>query len=117
MVTNNERWVYKVFKRVPNSPYEWDREVSFTFKGRPASQQEKRIYRIQQGVNGGSDSLFVYATNIPNEIDVGDKIIFQKKEWEVKSVGYYYDASRFVNPNLMNEEYIAKKCPKGINIQ
>lgn len=117
MVTNNEKYILSLYKRKPNTPYEWEDKPSITFRGRPASQVERKMYRIQQGVNGGTDSTYIYVTNLPDIVKEGDKILFNGKEWTVASVGYYFDATRFINPSLMSDEYIAKKCPKGINIQ
>ena len=116
-IVNNEKYEYKVFKRKLNSPYEWENDPITAFKGRPASQFEKKQYRIQKGVNGGTDSIFVICSNLPPVVDVKDKIIFLGKEWTVESVGYYFDEARFVNAGLFSEEYIASKCPKGLNLQ
>lgn len=118
MITvGNERFVYKVIKRVPNSSYEYEKEVSTIFKGRPANQYEIKQYRIQQGVNGNTDSIFVISSNLPAEIKPNDRIIFLGKIWTVMSTGYYFDNSRFVNPSIFSDEYIAARCPKGINLQ
>lgn len=116
-VTSNERYIFTLYKRKENSPYEWSDVPSCTFKGRPASQFERKVYRIQQGVNGGTDSIFVVCSNLPDNVKEKDKIVYLGKEWTVQSVGYYFDEARFVNPSIMSEEYIAKKCPKGMNLQ
>ena len=115
--TNNEKYLLGLFKRKENSPYEWDNTPDISFKGRPASQKEVKQYRIQQGVNGGTDSVFVFTSNLPKIVKPGDKIVFMGKEWMVKSTGYYFDESRFVNAGLMSDDYIERKCPKGINIE
>lgn len=118
MITvGNERFTYKVYKRVPNSPYEWEKTPHAIFKGRPANQLEKKQYRIQQGVNGNSDSVFVICTNLPKDVSIKDKVTFLGKEWTVASIGYYFDQSRFVNAGIFNDEYIQARCPKGINLQ
>ena len=117
IVTNNERYTCKLKKRLPNSAYEWEKEYSRTFKARPANQMEKKQYRIQQGVNGGSDSQFIVCSNLPDNIKDGDKVAYLGKEWTVMSVGYYFDESRFVNAGLFSDEYIQSRCPKGINLQ
>lgn len=117
IVVNNETYRYKVFKRKENSPYEWQDAPITTFKGRPASQFEKKQYRIQQGVNGATDSVFVISSNLPKELQIKDKVVFQGKEWTVASIGYYYDEAKFVNAGLFSDEYIAARCPKGINLQ
>lgn len=117
LVVGNERYILKVYKRVPNSPYEWEPTPSIVFKGRPASQVEKKLYRIQQGAHSGSDSTYVVTSNLRLDIQVEDKIEFLGKEWIVESTGYYFDESRVVNPGVMNEKYIAKRCPKGLTLQ
>ena len=117
MLVTNEKYRLELFKRKHNSSYEWETEPSCYFKGRPASQYERKLYRIQQGVNGGTDSIFVICSNLPEEVREKDKIIFLGQEWTVASVGYYFDESRFVNPAILSDEYIASKCPKGISLQ
>lgn len=117
IIVNNEKYIFELYKRVPNSPYEWETTPAATFKGRPASQFEIKQYRIQQGVNGGTDSVFIVCSNLPKEVDEKDKIVYLGKEWSVASVGYYFDEARFVNPGLMSDKFIASKCPKGINLQ
>lgn len=115
--TNNERFTLELHKRVPNSSYEWEKEPTCKFKGRPANQKEIKQYRIQQGVNGNSDSQFVLASNLPANVKPQDKIFYQGKEWTVMSIGYYYDSTRFVNEGAFRQEYIEKRCPKGLNLQ
>ena len=118
MITvSNERYIYEVYKRVRNSPYEWEKTPSLTFRGRPASQWEIKTYRIQQGVNGNNDSTYIICSNLPIELQPQDKIVFMGKEWIVESTGYYYDQARFVNPSVMSDDYIASRCPKGVALQ
>ena len=117
IVVGNERFTYTVYKRVPNSPYEWEKAPFATFRGRPASQLERKRYRIQQGVEGGSDSVFVISSNLPQGIKEKDKVLFLGKEWTVVSVGFYFDEARIINPAVMSDEYIQKRCPKGIALQ
>jgi len=117
MLVSNERYVLALYKRKKNSAYEWEEEPTLWFKGRPANQIEIKNYRVQQGVNANTDSTYVFCSNLPENVKPGDKIFFLDKEWTVASTGYYFDNARFVNPALMSEEYIAKRCPKGINIQ
>lgn len=114
---NNERYEFKCYKRQKNSKYEYEPQPSFIFKGRPANTLERKNYRIQKGVNGGSDSQFVYSTNLPDNVDIGDRIEYLGKVWTVQSVGYYFDASRIANPMAFSEKQIINRCPKGINIQ
>ena len=118
MITvGNERFTFKVIKRVPNSSYEYEKKVSIVFRGTPANQIEVKLYRIQQGVNGNTDSIFVVSSNLPDTLKPQDKVEFMGKIWTVMSTGYYFDNSRFVNPGSFSDEYIAARCPKGINLQ
>lgn len=115
--TNNETYELEVIKRVKNSAYEYEEAPTIRFKGRPANTMEKRNYRILKGVNGNSDSQFIFATNLPEIVDIGDQIKFLGKIWSVQSVGYYFDANRIANAGAFNEEQIVARSPKGINIQ
>lgn len=117
LVSNNEKYPLQLYKRKENSPYEWEDAPYLNFKGRPASQMEIKQYRIQQGVNGGTDSVFVVCSNLPESVKVADKVVFLGKEWTVASRGFYFDEARFVNPGIMSNEYISSKCPKGLNLQ
>ena len=115
--TNDEKYVLQLFKRVKNSPYEYEAVPSLSFNGRPASQVEKKLYRVMKGVNGNTDSVFVKATNLPEDVNVGDKITFLGKEWSVMSVGYYFDQARFINASCLSELQIIERCPKGLNLE
>jgi len=115
--TNNEHYLLNLTKRKPNSKYEYEDAPCCTFRGRPASQVEKKNYRVMKGVNGNTDSTFVYVSNLPNTVDVGDQVNFMGKIWQVLSIGYYFDAARFVNPSCLSEEQIMARCPKGLNLQ
>lgn len=107
---------FKVYKRQENSSYKWNEAPSITFLGRLANDVERKEYRIQAGVNGGKESVFVLSSNLPSDIAIGDRIDFMKKQWVVGSIGFYYTQSRVVNYKVMNEEKMMKKCPKGITL-
>lgn len=115
--TNDEKYELELYKRIKNSDYEWEKAPLLTFKGRPASQVEVKKYRVQKGVNGNTDSVFVKTTNLPNEVSVGDKVKFLGKIWSVQSIGYYFEEARLVNPSIFDEERLIERCPKGINLQ
>lgn len=117
ITTSNERLPFEVYKRVKNSAYEYEDHPSIMFKGRVASQIERKHYRIETGVNGNSDSIFVLSSNLPKDVEINDQVLFMGKKWTVMSVGYYFDEARFVNPGIMNNTYIASRCPKGLNLQ
>lgn len=118
MITaQGESCEFLVYTRKDNSPYEWKDAPSLRFLGRMANDIEKKQYRIQQGVNGGTDSVFVLSSNLPAEIKISDKIVFMNKEWTVISVGYYFNQSRVLNNKVMSPAKLAEKCPKGLNLQ
>ena len=116
IVSPNERYEAQIFKLKPNSSFEYESVPYATFRCRPATQSEVKRYRIQQGVEGNSDSTYVFASNLPEKVNPRDRVKFQGKIWSVESVGYYYENNRLVSPNLMSEEYVASRCPKGIAI-
>lgn len=118
MITaQGESCEFLLYKRIGNSAYEWDKHPSLRFLGRMANDIEKKQYRIMQGVNGGTDSVFVLSSNLPSEVKIGDKIIFLNKEWTVMSTGYYFNQSRVVNNKVMSPEKLMERCPKGLNLQ
>ena len=112
-----ENYELKLWKRKENSAYEWEEAPALIFYGRPASKIERKKYRIQKGVLGATDSTYVVCTNLPETIKEGDRIDFLGKEWKVESVGYFFDENLIVNPRIMSDEYIAKRCPKGMTLQ
>lgn len=118
MITvGNERYTYSVYKRIPNSAYEYETVPSITFRGRPASQLEKKNYRITQGQNGSTNSIFVISSNLPQDLKPNDRVEFLGKTWLIINIGYYFDESRFVNAGVFSNEYIQKRCPKGLSLQ
>ena len=114
--TNNETYEFKIISRKKNSAYETEPAKTFTFKGRVANTQERSKYRLQLGVNVNADSLYIFATNLPEDIKPGDRIIGIGLDESIESVGYYYDLNGIVNASLFSEDYIIARCPKGITI-
>ena len=117
IVTNDERYDFEKVSRIPNSAYEYETTVDITFKGRPANQVEKKNYRIQAGAHSSTDSTYIFSSNLPSEIKIGDKIRYLGKIWVVESVGYYLEQAIIINPSIFNEKYIADRCPKGITLR
>lgn len=108
----------QVFKRVANSAYEYEQVPSLTFKGKIANNIERKQYHIQRGVNGNTDSLFIFSSNMPfKDLKVGDLIVVLGEKHYIQSIGYYINENKIVNMGLFNEDYIIEKSPKGINIQ
>ncbi len=114
MLTNNENHILS-FCPVLDNKWDFD-ENAITFRGRPASNYEKKTYNIQKGVKVRSDSLFIYSTNLPENIKADDKVMYLGKIWTVESVGYYLDQNKIIDASIFNEEYIAANSPKGITL-
>lgn len=112
----DENYTIKLKPTIPNSEFlSSDEEI--IVKCRPASNLEKKEYRIQQGVVGSEESVYIYCSNLTAPIKVGDRLEFLGQRKVVTSVGYYYDKNLFINPSAFDPEYIISKCPKGITLQ
>lgn len=116
IVVNDEQYEFELYPRVQNSAFVREDHPSVYFKGRPANDLEKKSYRIQAGVQGGTDSVYIICSNLPASVEISDQIKYLGKIWTVVSVGYYFRNSNITNPRLMSDEYLAKQCPKGIVI-
>ena len=116
IVSRGETYLLKVYPRKEDSPYEYEGNP-YVFYGRPASQLEKKNYRIQQGVEGNSDGVFIYASNMPSSVKIGDKVEFMGKHWTIQSIGFYFDSSLIVNAGIMSDKYIEERSPKGVSLQ
>lgn len=112
----NETYEFVLIPRIKNSPYEYDTKNKIIFKGRPANTQEKKLYRLQQGVNTGVDSVYIYTSNLPDDIKVGDKVKFLGMTQVVESIGYYYDINNLTNASLFDDEYVIARCGKGLTL-
>lgn len=114
IATIGETIEFKLYHRKENSPYEWEESPALIFFGRMANNLEKKQYRIQQGVNGSNESVYVLSSNLPSEVRVGDKIKYLNKETNIVNIGYYINNSRIVNYKCMSSKYILSRSPKGI---
>lgn len=117
IATFGESFELKLYKRKKNSSYEWEDTPTRVFFGRPANAKEKKNYRIQQGVQGNAESLYILCSNLPNDVKPKDMIIFNGDEYTVETIGVFYENSRIVNNHIMSSEYIDSRCPKGITLQ
>ena len=68
IAVRGESFQLKLFKRKQNSPYEWEEAPAYIFFGRPANSKEKKNYRIQQGVMGNAEGLYLICSNLPVDI-------------------------------------------------
>lgn len=116
IVARGETYPLERFKRKDNS-FEWEDFPDIRFFGRPANNMEKRNYRVQQGVEGNTDGVYVLTSNLPKEIQPKDKIKFMGKIWTIASIGYYFDESRVVNASAFSDDYLISLCPKGLALQ
>jgi len=117
MVSRGETFLLELFKRKKNSDYEYEDAPCAWFKGRPAQALEKNSYAIQRGITNGNDEMYVFATNIPVEVSVGDRIRFLGKMWSVSSVGVYIEEARYVNAEIMDAGKLLASCPKGLTLK
>lgn len=115
--TNNETDTLKLIKREKNSAYETEEAGVIYFKGRPANNAEKRNFRLLKGVHGNEESIYIYCSNLPNDVKVGDTIEFRGSLKFVESIGYYYNESRVLNASIMNDDYLIARSPKGISLK
>ena len=117
MVSRGETFLLELFRRKKNSDYEYEDAPSAWFKGRPAKALEKDTYAIQRGVMNGKDDMYVFATNLPTDVSVGDRIRFLGKMWSVSSVGIYIEEARYVNAGIMDANKLLEACPKGLTLK
>lgn len=110
-----ENYRFEHFKKTPNSSYQFS-DTGTLFKGRFATASEKRSYNITLGVEGGRDGTFIMATRMPEDIEPNDRIRFGDRLWIVQSVGYYFQDNGVLRSDLMKDEYLAARCPKGITV-
>lgn len=117
MITaRGENYEALVYKRKPNSAYEYEDKPSLVFMCRPASSIEKKKYRIIKGVNASTTSTYLFASNLPDVISDGDKIFFVGKMWTIESVGCYIQDAIVMNGKVMANQYILDRSPKGLTI-
>ena len=115
IVARGENHLCKIYPRGSNL-YEWQEAPGTYFYGRPAEKAEKRIYRVQQGVNANDSGVYLLSSNLPTNLNVEDKVEFMGRVWTVVSIGYYYDESRIVNARNFDVDYLIERCPKGVQL-
>lgn len=117
MISRGETYLLTLYKRKKNSAYETEETPLLTFYGRPAKPVERNFYAIQQGVSNGVDEVFIYASTLPAQVSVGDKVFYMGKYWTIQSVGVYLEATRVVNASIMNPEKLMARAPKGLTLR
>jgi len=113
---SNETYVFTLYKRIPNT-YDYETAPKLTFKGRPTNNYENKLYRIKKGVNANEKSVFIMATNLPENVEELDKVVFMGKEMVVESTGYFLNDSGIVDASFMSSEYLESRSPKGLTLK
>lgn len=104
-----------VLGKVKDNEWIYD-ETAIRFKGKPASSSEQKRYVVTKGFVNNRNSVFIIATNLPEEIKVDDKVMFLGTEKIVTSVGYYFDKNQLVDAGIFDPDYIKAISPKGITL-
>lgn len=117
MVSRGEIYTLTLYKRKKNSAYEYEDVPKCTFHGRPAKNVEKNSYALQNGVMNGIDDTFIFATKLPTDVSVGDRVYYLGKFWSVSSVGVYLEELRMVNASIMDDKKLMERAPKGLTLK
>lgn len=112
-----ETYILKLYKRVRgNSAYEYSQESVLSFNGRPANRMEAKSFRVLKGVNSTNNGVMVVCSNLPDEVEIDDRVEFMGKIMLIKNIGYFYNENGIENNSLFSNEYLALRCPKGITL-
>lgn len=114
--TQSENYTCALYRVKPNTPYEYE-DIPTYFNCRPANQKDKKEYRITKGVLGNNTSVYLFATNLPEDVSPGDRVLFLGTIMNVESVGFFFDDSGIVDASIMSAEYIEARSPKGITLK
>ena len=114
---SQETFILKLYKRkAGNTSYEYDTEHPIIFRGEPTTDFELKSFRITKGVNGTANGVNLKCSNLPNVIDIEDRVEYLGVSMLVKNIGYFYTDERIVNKGIFSDDYIKNRCPKGITI-
>lgn len=112
-----ETYVLKLYKRVRgNSAYEYSETPVLSFKGRPANRLETKFFRIAKGVNSSTNGIMLFCSNLPNEVEIDDRVEFMGKIMLVKNIGFFYNDNNVQNAGIFSNDYLALRSPKGITL-
>ena len=114
-VSRNETYKAIVYKRLENSNA-YEEAPSFEFNCRVANDFDKNTFVPTNGLYTESSGVLLYASDIPFEINIHDKIVFLGKEHLVESVGYYLRKNRLVNASISSDDKILEESPKGVQL-
>lgn len=116
-LNEQETYEIKLYKRVRgNSAYVYENAPILVFRARPATQMETKLYRITKGVNSSTNGITLYCSNLPNEVEVEDRVEFMGKIMLVKNIGFFYNDNKVVNASAFSNEYLALRSPKGVTL-
>lgn len=114
-INQQETYELKVFKRIKgNNAYEYEEVPSFVVKCRPATNLEKKTYRVTKGVNTAQNGVTLYCSNLPNDISPEDRIEFLGKVLIIKNIGYFIENANFTNAGIFSDKVLLDKYPKGL---
>lgn len=112
MIRNNNEFEAKAYLRKPNSN-EYEKEPKF-FRCRVATDEEKGMYQIVNGILGTDQNLALYSQDLPFELKQGDHIEWQNKTYIVVSFGFYYMEKRRLSSRRFNVNFVRNRLPKGV---
>lgn len=116
-INEQETYELKLYKRLRgNSAYVYGNTPILVFKARPATQMETKLFRITKGVNSSTNGITLYCSNLPNEVEIEDRVEFMGKIMLVKNIGFFYNDNKVVNAGVFSTEYLALRSPKGITL-
>jgi hypothetical protein len=114
--TQLENYECLIYHIKPNSKFEYE-ETPVRFRCSPANSRDVKSYRITKGVLGDKDSVFLIATNLPENIEPNDRVVFMGKILNVESVGFYLQDNGIVDASIMSIEYLEARSPKGLTLK
>lgn len=115
MIRNNNEFVAKAYVRKNNS-MEHESEP-LIFYCRVATDEEKGMYQIANGILGSNQNLALYSQDMPFDLKQGDQVEWQGKVYRVVNFGYYYTEKRRLGSGKFNATYVRNRLPKGVVLQ
>lgn len=112
----SENLIATIWRRKTNS-LEYEDTPSFSFRCRIADSKDLEEYQNVSGLIQNESLMTLYASRVPKEIKLGDKILILGEEKIVKNIGYYMNESNQMHAYSLKLEEIYKRCPKGIKVQ
>lgn len=115
--TFNETLTAKLYKAKKNEIGVWSKQP-IQFNYRYLEKKEKSMYKPLKGVISEESRVFIASTNLPLEINIGDKIeLFDGDYMIVESFGILYDQQSIINMGKFSPEWINKRLSKAISLK